>query len=257
MRRCIDCILVVLPFIFVSFMEIPERICFSAHIPATSSSVKDSTEVSRDTFESGLQDLYDAIDARKYELKYDAFRYALIGYKALRRENRLNDKELISIIDFTRSSCEKRFYTIDLCRKKILFNTYVSHGKNSGGDTSSEFSDECESHRSSIGFYVTGATYTGNNGFSMRLYGYEEGYNANLYNRAVVVHTADYVSEDFIRRHGRLGRSYGCPVLPRHIYKDIIDKIKDGTVIFAYYNDKTYLQNSKYTRIAPDLITSL
>ena len=159
---------------------------------------------------------------------------------------RLSDRPLLSIIDFTQSSCEKRFYTLDLDNKKVLFHTYVSHGRNTGGDKAAKFGNAQESNLSSLGFYVTGETYTGSKGYSLRLDGTEKGVNDNLRRRGVVMHNADYVSEDWIKKYGRLGRSQGCPALPKTISKQVIDAIKDRTAIFAYFNDDTYLRTSRY-----------
>lgn len=200
--------------------------------------------------ESKIKNLYKELDAEKYNLNYEAFRYAYIGYKTLKNQQRLNEKALFSIIDFTQKSTKKRFYTIDLEQKRIIYNTYVSHGRKSGQEISNSFSDVCESHKSSIGFYITGNTYNGSNGFSLQLHGDEKGYNSNIAKRGVVMHTADYANEDYIAKYGRLGRSFGCPVLPENIYKTVIETIKNKTVIFAYYNDIKYLSSSKYLRIS-------
>lgn len=200
-------------------------------------------------FENKVKNLYQEIDATSYNLSYEVFRYAYIGYLTLRIEQRLNEKNLFSIIDFTKTSNEKRFYTIDLQQKKIIYNTYVSHGKKSGDSVCDSFSDVFESHKSSLGFYITGNTYNGSNGFSLQLYGDEKGYNSNMAKRGVVIHTADYVSEAYIAKNGRLGRSFGCPVLPENIYKQVIETIKNKTLIFAYYNDEKYLMTSKYLNV--------
>ncbi|GJH41049.1 hypothetical protein RCZ04_15990 [Capnocytophaga sp. HP1101] len=199
--------------------------------------------------ELNIKDLYNELNAAQYDLSFEAFRYAYIGYQSLRKQHRLNDKDLFSIIDFTKDSNSKRFYTIDLEKMKILYYTYVAHGKKSGEKMATSFSDVMESNKSSIGFYITGTTYVGSNGFSLMLYGDEKGYNSNLAKRAVVIHTADYANENYIVRTGRMGRSLGCPVLPPNIYKQVIETIKEKTMIFAYYNDAKYLSSSKYLNV--------
>ena len=161
----------------------------------------------------------------------------------------LNIKELFSIIDFTKDCNSKRFYTIDLEKMKIVYYTYVAHGKKSGERMATSFSDAVESNKSSIGFYITGNTYNGGNGYSLILHGDEKGYNSNLAKRSVVVHAADYANEDYIARNGRMGRSLGCPALPENIYKQVIETIKEKTMIFAYYNDAKYLKTSKYLNV--------
>ena len=199
--------------------------------------------------ELNIKELYNELNAAQYDLSFEAFRYAYIGYQSLRKQHRLNEKDLFSIIDFTKDSSSKRFYTIDLEKMKIVYYTYVAHGKKSGERMATSFSDAVESNKSSIGFYITGNTYNGGNGYSLILNGDEKGYNSNLAKRSVVVHAADYANEDYIARNGRMGRSLGCPALPENIYKQVIETIKEKTMIFAYYNDAKYLKTSKYLNV--------
>ncbi len=199
--------------------------------------------------ELNIKDLYNELNAAQYDLSFTAFRYAYIGYQTMKKQHRLNNKELFSIIDFTKDCNSKRFYTIDLETMKIVYYTYVAHGKKSGERMATSFSDAVESNKSSIGFYITGNTYNGGNGYSLMLHGDEKGYNSNLAKRSVVVHAADYANEDYIARNGRMGRSLGCPALPENIYKQVIETIKEKTMIFAYYNDAKYLKTSKYLNV--------
>ena len=199
--------------------------------------------------ELNIKELYNELNAAQYDLSFTAFRYAYIGYQTMKKQHRLNNKELFSIIDFTKDCNSKRFYTIDLEKMKIVHYTYVAHGKKSGERMATSFSDAVESNKSSIGFYITGNTYNGGNGYSLILHGDEKGYNSNLAKRSVVVHAADYANEDYIARNGRMGRSLGCPALPENIYKQVIETIKEKTMIFAYYNDAKYLKTSKYLNV--------
>lgn len=199
--------------------------------------------------ELNIKELYNELNAAQYDLSFTAFRYAYIGYQTMKKQHRLNNKELFSIIDFTKDCNSKRFYTIDLEKMKIVYYTYVTHGKKSGERMATSFSDAVESNKSSIGFYITGNTYNGGNGYSLMLHGDEKGYNSNLAKRSVVVHAADYANEDYIARNGRMGRSLGCPALPENIYKQVIETIKEKTMIFAYYNDAKYLKTSKYLNV--------
>ena len=199
--------------------------------------------------ELNIKELYSELNAAQYDLSFTAFRYAYIGYQTMKKQHRLNNKELFSIIDFTKDCNSKRFYTIDLEKMKIVYYTYVAHGKKSGERMATSFSDVVESNKSSIGFYITGSTYNGGNGYSLMLHGDEKGYNSNLAKRSVVVHAADYANEDYIARNGRMGRSLGCPALPENIYKQVIETIKEKTMIFAYYNDAKYLKTSKYLNV--------
>jgi hypothetical protein len=210
-------------------------------------------------FEDSVQALYHAIKLEEYNLSYHVFRYAMTGYFNLRQQGKLSNKKLISIIDFTKKSSLKRFYTIDLEALAVKFFTYVSHGKNTGEDEAKSFSNVVHSNQSSIGFYVTGETYVGSKGYSLRLDGMEKGYNDRIRERAVVIHNAEYVSEKWIRQYGRLGRSQGCPALPVELGRKIIDVVKNKTVIFAYATDDQYLGSSPMldaTRLFPALSAS-
>ncbi|MBA4055394.1 MAG: L,D-transpeptidase catalytic domain protein, partial [Marivirga sp.] len=218
---------------------------FSAQ-PATEDLVVDPS-----TFEDSLQYLYNEIGLENYDLSFEVFKYGMIGYYNLQQEGKLNNKNLLSIIDFTKSSTKKRFYTIDLDQLQVKYYTYVSHGKNTGEDIAKNFSNTVHSNQSSLGFYVTGETYVGSKGYSLKLDGTEHGYNDKIRERAVVMHDAEYVSEYWIKQYGRLGRSQGCPALPKGIAKEVIDTIKNRTAIFAYYNDKTYLSESRYLDLNP------
>jgi hypothetical protein len=203
-------------------------------------------DLSPTTFVDSLSRLYDAIDLQKYDLSFEVFKYGVTGYLSLLREGKLNNKGLLTIIDFTKSSNSKRFYTIDLKKLAVKFHTYVSHGKNTGEVMAKSFSNTVHSNQSSLGFYVTAETYVGSKGYSLKLDGMEKGYNDKIRERAVVMHNADYVSEHWIKKYGRLGRSQGCPALPIEIGKKVIDTIKNHTVIFAYYSDSAYLNSSPY-----------
>ncbi|CAN5583573.1 hypothetical protein BH23BAC1_BH23BAC1_38510 [soil metagenome] len=201
---------------------------------------------SENVFNDTLRSLYNAIGLENYDLDFNVFRHGMIGYFSLRQEGKLSEKNLLSIIDFTKSSCDKRFYTIDLDNKNVIFHSLVSHGRNTGEDKAEAFSNDPDSNQSSLGFYVTGEEYVGSKGYSMRLDGTEIGINDMMRERAVVMHDAEYVSEDWVKKYGRLGRSQGCPALPKEISKQVIDTIKHKTAIFAYYDDDTYINASNY-----------
>ena len=152
---------------------------------------------------------------------------------------------IISIVDFSMPSSKKRLFVIDLDHFKVLFNTYVAHGAKSGAAIANQFSNTPESNKSSLGFYETLHTYSGGHGYSLRLEGLEKGINDNANRRDIVIHAAAYVNEALIQAQGYIGRSWGCPALPKKLHKPIIDKIKNGTCLFIYSPDKTYLNNSK------------
>ena len=178
-------------------------------------------------------------------LSYDAFEQALKGYHYFLCSKMLQKNNLLTIIDYSKPSSQKRLYVLDMNSGNILFNTWVAHGRNSGYNYATEFSNDEESHKTSLGFYITQNTYTGINGYSLKLKGCEKGINDKATERAIVFHGAEYVSESFIREHGYLGRSYGCPAIPLMISKKIIDKIKNGTCMFLYHPTKKYIVRSK------------
>jgi hypothetical protein len=175
---------------------------------------------------------------------YNIFELAVKGFNNLSSMRGVVKKHILTVIDFSKPSNEKRLWVIDLKSRKVLFNDYVAHGRNSGDLFAKTFSDKSNSYMSSIGFYLTDHTYQGKHGLSLRLDGLEEKYNQHARDRAIVMHGADYVSTDFIKKYGRLGRSYGCPSVSMDIYKDVIETICDGSLLFIYYPDKNYLQHS-------------
>ncbi|MDQ6812188.1 MAG: murein L,D-transpeptidase catalytic domain family protein [Bacteroidota bacterium] len=188
--------------------------------------------------------LYDSLQLNRLNLSRNAFNLAMQGYNKLLSEGRLNNTNLVSIVDFSLPSSKKRLFVIDLEKKEVVYNTYVAHGRNSGKEMASEFSNEPESNKSSLGLYTTGATYVGKHGFSLKLSGEEKGINDNANSRAIVMHSAAYVSEAAIKMQGFIGRSLGCPALPENIYRPIIEKIKKGSCLFLYSPDKYYAMHS-------------
>lgn len=190
--------------------------------------------------ENEIQQLYKQMNLDKL-IHFDAFKSAYAGYKKLNKEN----NSLLTLIDFSLPSTEKRLYVLDMAKKKILFVSYVAHGRNSGENYATSFSNRDGSHQSSLGFYRTAGTYNGGNGYSLQLDGLEEGINDKARQRAIVIHGADYCSESMIRSAGRLGRSFGCPALPRELNKPIIDTIKNGSLLFIYADQPEYFAKSK------------
>jgi hypothetical protein len=188
---------------------------------------------------------YDSMDLNEMGLAKETFDYAIKGYNYLVQQGKLAKDNIISIIDFSQPSSKKRLFVIDLDACRVLFNTYVAHGVNSGKAYADQFSNKPDSYMSSLGFYETQNTYLGGNGYSLRLDGLEKGFNDNAGKRDIVIHGAGYVDESLIKSQGYIGRSWGCPALPEKLHKSIIDKIKDGTCLFIYSPDSNYLQKSK------------
>ncbi|APE31586.1 hypothetical protein BOX17_11880 [Halomonas aestuarii] len=156
------------------------------------------------------------------------------------------DAERLAVIDFSLPSTEPRLWVFDLRRQKLLFEELVSHGQGSGNAMAKTFSNIPESHQSSIGLFRTMNSYQGSNGYSLRLEGLEPGVNDLAYERAIVIHGADYVSEDFIERTGRLGRSHGCPAVRQSVAAPLIDSIKEDQYLFTYYPDPEWLASSDF-----------
>ena len=186
------------------------------------------------------------LDCRLKEVvSFEVFNTAILGYHKI--EN-LNKKNIVTIIYFSKPSTEKRFFVIDIENKRLLYECFVAHGKNSGDNFAKSFSNQSESLKSSLGFFLTAETYSGDHGFSLRLDGLEKGINDNARAREIVIHGAEYVSGEFIKKYGRLGRSWGCPSLPVEVSKEIIDKISGGSCLFIYGDDNYYKKNSLFLK---------
>lgn len=165
---------------------------------------------------------------------------------ACAKNNGLNPTQYLTIIDYTLPSTEKRLWLFDLKNNKLLLNTWVAHGIKSGDLYSKYFSDDFQSHKSSLGLYQTAEIYQGGHGGSLRIKGLSPGFNSNAYKRAVVVHGAWYVSQNFIDKYGRLGRSWGCPAVSMGISQKLINIIKSGSLIYSYYPDNNWLRKQSY-----------
>jgi len=152
----------------------------------------------------------------------------------------------LTLIDYSRPSTEPRLWVFDLQTDALLFRELVAHGKGTGDNLAEHFSDEMNSHQSSLGLFVTKDTYVGHNGYSLRLNGLEPGFNSRAMERAVVMHGAPYVNAEFAAKQGRLGRSWGCPALREAVAHQVIDTVRGGGVIFSYYPDQKWLTTSRF-----------
>ena len=196
-------------------------------------------------FDQQLRASYTALGAEQEGLRFETFAKAMTGYLNLRQAGKLaENKQLLTVIDFDLPSTEKRLWVLDLAKNEILFHTLVAHGHNSGENEATSFSNTDQSNMSSLGFYATGGEYQGKHGRSLRLAGLDEGVNTNAAARSIVMHGADYVSEDFIKQNGRLGRSLGCPALPMELKDQIIETVNGGTCLFLNKSDAGY--SSRY-----------
>jgi hypothetical protein len=196
-------------------------------------------------FDVNVEMVYKALDANEFELpKQESFAEALKGFYLL-KEKGLIKKDILTLVDFSLSSNTKRLWVIDLKTNVVLFQSLVAHGRNTGEEFATRFSNAAESFQSSLGFYVTGEVYKGKHGLSLKLDGLEKGINDRARQRAVVVHGADYVSDSFIKGNKRLGRSQGCPAVPVELASEIISTIKDKSCLYIYHPSIDHTKESK------------
>lgn len=234
------------------FLQIPILIAGSSTSPSTklfhkefvnslaASSGKSADEVIFEEADS----IYNALDLVNSGLGAEAFELAYKGYYKLLQEGVVEKPGILTIADFSKSSAEKRLYILDIEHRKILFNTLVAHGRQSGLRYAKDFSNRPESNKSSLGFYVTMNTYYGDHGLALKLKGVEKGINDKAFDRAIVMHGSDYVSSSFLRMQGYLGRSFGCPAIPMKETPAIIHTIKNGSLLFIYHPSKQYREKS-------------
>ena len=214
--------------------------------------LKTST-ITKSAINNKVEEVYKKIDfGGNAVLSKVVFAKAYQGFLNLKEAGKLSEAQnILSVCDFSLSANTKRLWVIDLNKNKVIFHTLVAHGQGTGEEFAVAFSNQENSHQSSYGFYVTEATYNGDNGYSLKLNGMDRGYNDNAYSRAIVMHGADYVCDSYIKENKRLGRSWGCPAVPRGLAKPIIDKIKDKTCLFIYYPNKNYLASSVWLNKMP------
>jgi hypothetical protein len=189
--------------------------------------------------------LYNELELGETGISFEAFTLALKGFDKLTKKGLLNADSILTIVDFTKSSKQKRLAVIDLKSNTVLYSSVVAHGRNTGAEYARSFSNQPRSNKSSLGFYITQETYMGAHGLSLKLDGFEKGINDKARERAIVMHGADYANERIISSKGYLGRSFGCPAVPPNLTKKIIQKIKNGNCLFVYYPDKKYLRSSE------------
>jgi hypothetical protein len=179
-------------------------------------------------------------------IETDVFEMALDAASCAVRTGAVNAPGTLTVIDYSKPSSERRLWVFDLKSKELVYEELVAHGQGSGANMATQFSNEDESHQTSLGLFVTRDTYVGKNGYSLRLDGLDRGVNDRARDRAIVMHGAPYVSEQFVKANGRLGRSWGCPAISAVVAKQMIDRVKGGGLVFAYYPDAQLLKTSKY-----------
>jgi hypothetical protein len=232
--------------LIIAALFVSMSLAFTSSRTVSTTAVTASTSTTVKSKVEEKMPLYDSLELGALGLSRQAFEYALTGFNSLLEAGKIRKDNLLSILDFTLPSGKKRLFVIDLQTGELVFNTYAAHGRNSGTSVATKFSNKVNSYQSSLGFYITGDTYTGKHGTSLRLEGEEKGINDNALARGIVMHSASYVDESIIASQGFIGRSQGCPALPGNVYKDVIDKIKNGSCLFLYSPDKFYTTHSKF-----------
>jgi hypothetical protein len=225
----------------VSFTLLPAKQNINTNTVVTSLVSDDSLTAVNEAATS----LYTAINLQEYGLSQEAFTYAWKGYHRLLEKKMISRSDYLTICDFSQASNQKRLYIIDITDFRLVTNTYVAHGRNSGGEYATQFSNRPESLQSSLGFYITSNTYIGEHGLSLRINGVDPGYNDKALARSIVIHGAAYVDEARARQGVFMGRSFGCPAVPQKESANIITTIKNGTCLFIYHPNKNYLLGSK------------
>lgn len=253
MKRTLKGIYLIVSSLFITLMHLPSAIAKPVMgnrltpRPSVSTTILPEDSVKRTTA-APAKSVYDSLQLNLSGLSRQAFEYAQKGWKKLVKQGKLVNESVMAIVDFSQSSDCKRLYVLDMKNYKVLFNTLVAHGKKSGKERASLFSNKPYSHKSSPGFYITGETYIGSNGYSLKLKGIEKGINDKAAARAIVMHGADYVSEDYIEEQGYIGRSQGCPAVPEEEADEIIDVLKNGACLFIYPGGKQYVAKSAILR---------
>ena len=242
MRNPIIPITLALACLSVSFTNMPSQHSKSTAVGAFHTGFPDSTlSISINDAEA----LYSAINLQQYGLSEQAFNYALKGYYRLLKKKLIGRADYLTICDFSQSSKQKRLYVVDLINNKLVMNTYVAHGRNSGAEYATKFSNKPSSLQSSLGFYITRNTYIGEHGLALKIDGVDAGFNDKAWKRNIVIHGATYIDEARIREGKYMGRSYGCPAIPQKESNTVINKIKNGTCLFIYHPLRKYLFGSK------------
>lgn len=241
-----------LPLVFLGFILNLTNSTTTSKTVYKSDSVQ--TEVAKPTtlaenkvlsFEEKTELLYNEIEAGQYTLpNLETFVQAFEGYTALENQGKVQNN-ILTIVDFSFSSTKERMWVIDMENKKVVLQTLVSHGMNSGKEFATSFSNQNESFKSSLGFFITGETYTGKHGISLKLDGQEYGLNDKARERAVVVHGADYVSKKLANRQGYIGRSQGCPAVAPEVAPTLIQTIKNKSVLFIYHPTRMNVNKSR------------
>ena len=217
----------------------PKKLLFSLFLLAVSLLLPNAIDASSVNFAREEFDEIGTLDTSVLDLALGAASCAV-------RSGAVEPPRTLTVIDYSKPSTEKRLWVFDLTTHELLYEELVAHGQGSGANHASAFSNTPDTHQTSLGLFVTGATYVGKNGYSLRMDGLDKGINDRARERAIVMHGAPYVSDAFVRANGRLGRSHGCPAISDAVARPMIDRVKGGGLVFAYYPDAEWLKTSKY-----------
>jgi hypothetical protein len=241
MKALCICVVALLLFSFTSLSSLTPGPVTASSSYLSSKTINKSKAVVSLADSARFDGLYENLGLQRLSLSREAFHKAVIGFLSLQMTGVIRNSAVLSIVDFSLPSSQKRLFIFDMLNGRLLFNTLVAHGRNSGALMATRFSNRTSSYMSSLGFYLTGDAFIGSHGYSLRLEGLERGWNDHAFSRRIIMHPADYVSEEHVEQYGYLGRSEGCPAIPETLNAPIIDEIKGGSCLFLYAPDQRYL----------------
>ena len=220
----------------------------SAPVVPTTPSKSIAVEIKNTVQQPRLGSNIDVAEAVEHGVSADVLKLALTATSCAATSGAIDTPPTLTLIDYSRPSVEPRLWVFDLETGDLLFKELVAHGRNTGENFATKFSNQMDSRQTSLGLFVTDDPYVGSNGYSLRLDGLDVGFNDRARDRAIVMHGAPYVNEEIAAAQGRIGRSWGCPALRTAIAAKVIDRIRGGSVIFSYYPDPEWLQSSQFLR---------
>jgi len=228
-------------------------VCLAAAVPVRSApAVSVDTAVSKHdktlntVHAKTIASTIDAAKAAAAGVAPDVLELALSATSCAAASGAIEAPPTLTLIDYSRPSVEPRLWVFDLSTGELLFKELVAHGRNTGDNLATRFSNEMDSRQTSLGLFVTDDTYVGSNGYSLKLDGLDVGFNDRARARAIVMHGASYVDPQLAAAQGRIGRSWGCPALRTAVATKVIDRIRGGGVIFSYYPDQEWLKSSRF-----------
>lgn len=227
-------------------IDMKKTILLAAITTILSTNVFTATAATVDSERSSLSSVAKEISSKTRNLNPAVLKLAMTAFYNAYNKGVHPAKQILTVIDYSLPSTQKRLWVVDLVQEKVLFTSLCAHGKYSGDNYTTSFSNQPGSLKTSLGLFLTENTYFGRDGYSLKIRGLEPGFNDKAEPRTIVIHGAPYVSEQFASALGRIGRSWGCPAVEKPLAEPIINTIKNGTLVFAYYPDSQYLHQSKF-----------